>query len=178
MISRHKIFRIVFALLLVFLVASLGNSLIKEGREPLPEYVIEGENHYFVVKVIDGDTIDVDLNGVTERVRLAGIDAPELARDSNEAECLAEAATNFLQNLVSGREIILLPDSLQENRDQYGRLIRYVYLTDGNSINEALLSEGVVIAADYFEYDEKKYFNQLERDAKKRVSVHASDCTN
>ncbi|MDP8958273.1 MAG: lamin tail domain-containing protein [Actinomycetota bacterium] len=91
--------------------------------------------------VVDGDTIEVLLPGGTqEPVRLIGINAPE------EDECLAPEATAFLADLVGGEQVALEADV--SDRDQFGRLLRYVYLGDV-LVNEVLVREGYAIARRY-----------------------------
>jgi endonuclease YncB( thermonuclease family) len=87
-----------------------------------------------VVFVIDGDTIDVESQGETFRVRYIGVDTPE--RD----EPFYEQATEANRNLVDGEEIILVQDVSET--DQYGRLLRYAYLQDGTFVNAELISSG------------------------------------
>jgi micrococcal nuclease len=82
---------------------------------------------YRVARVADGDTITVTIRGTKERVRLIGIDTPELARDGEPDECHARAARSAMKKLVAGTRVHLKRDSSQANRDRYGRLLRYVY---------------------------------------------------
>ena len=84
-----------------------------------------------VAKVIDGDTIELQSG---EKVRLLGINAPE----SGE-KCYQEA-TNRLKGLVEGKEAVL--DSDEQDKDQYGRLFRYVY-SEGALVNVLLVEEGL-----------------------------------
>jgi len=80
-----------------------------------------------VVRVIDGDTIDVRYDGQTHRVRYIGIDTPEPYRDT-QPECFSSEASAANRALVAGREVSLVAD--QENTDKYDRLLRYVYVDD------------------------------------------------
>jgi micrococcal nuclease len=100
----------------------------------------QAEDPVSVVRVIDGDTLDVRLPGGVERVRLIGIDAPE------RGECGAELATSFLVRVVDAGEVRLESDV--NDRDQFGRLLRYVWVDDV-FVNEALVEEGVAIARRY-----------------------------
>jgi micrococcal nuclease len=93
-----------------------------------------------VTAVIDGDTVTVDLAGSTESLRLIGINSPE------NGECYSEQASARLVELVAGQEVRLVGD--RSNRDQYGRLLRYVYLGD-LFVNETLVREGYAIARRY-----------------------------
>lgn len=91
-----------------------------------------------VVRVIDGDTIVVEIEGVQETVRYIGIDTPEPYRDGQPACFSSEASVRNVE-LVAGREVLLIADS--EDRDRYDRLLRYVYV-DKLFVNEQLMIEG------------------------------------
>jgi micrococcal nuclease len=93
-----------------------------------------------VDRVIDGDTIDVWIGGRPERVRLIGINAAE------SGECFSDEASAALADLVGGEQVLLVPD--RSERDQYGRLLRYVYL-DGLFVNEAMVEGGFALARRY-----------------------------
>ncbi|MCA9390109.1 thermonuclease family protein [candidate division WWE3 bacterium] len=95
---------------------------------------------FFVTRIIDGDTIEV--NG-KYKVRYIGIDAPEM---SSPIECYAEAATQENSRLVLGKQIEMQKDVSET--DRYGRLLRYVYV-DGISINESLVKNGFALATPY-----------------------------
>ncbi len=80
-----------------------------------------------VVRVVDGDTVRVRCTGSPEEpVRLVGVDAPEVARQGNPAECGGDAATEALRLALAGGSIFLSPDPEQPDRDRYGRLLRFV----------------------------------------------------
>lgn len=94
-----------------------------------------------VVQVVDGDTIEIRLpDGRLERVRLIGIDAPELG-EPGSAE-----ATARLAELVEGEQIRLEADV--SDRDRFDRLLRYVLVGDV-FVNEALVREGLAAAVRY-----------------------------
>ena len=86
-----------------------------------------------VVKVVDGDTIDVRIDGKTQRVRYYGVDTPERG-----ARCFREA-TDRNERLI-GSTVLLLPDA--RNQDRYERLLRYIFLPDGTSVDATLVAEG------------------------------------
>ncbi|GIW63947.1 MAG: thermonuclease [Patescibacteria group bacterium] len=98
------------------------------------------ENLYLVTRVIDGDTIVVN-NSI--RVRYIGIDAPELGRDP---ECFGQEAKAYNEKLVLGR-LVKMEKDVSET-DQYGRLLRYVYL-DNTMVNKKLVEEGYAFAATF-----------------------------
>lgn len=97
-----------------------------------------------VVYVVDGDTIHVEMNGQTYRVRYIGVDAPESTR---VVECFGREATEFNRGLVAGQRLRLERDVSET--DQYGRLLRYVYLADGRMVNEILAREGYALARSF-----------------------------
>lgn len=97
---------------------------------------------------VDGDTIDIVIDGTEERVRLTGIDTPEVAhggspeRPGNYAECFGDAAAAFIVDLLPiGTSVRLERDVVA--RDDYGRLLAYVYRsTDGLFVNVELVRRG------------------------------------
>lgn len=96
---------------------------------------------YRVIKISDGDTIIVERMG---KIRLLGINTPEIARDDRRAEPLGDEAHKRLKNLLQGESVYLEFD--QKRRDRFGRLLAHVYLDDGTSINETLLRDGLARA--------------------------------
>jgi micrococcal nuclease len=94
-------------------------------------------------RVVDGDTIAVQLGGRDERVRYIGIDTPETVKPNAPVECFGEAAHDLNARLVgrAGEALTLRFD--RELRDRYGRLLAYVYRTrDGLFVNARLLAAG------------------------------------
>lgn len=114
---------------------------------------------------IDGDTIILINN---ERVRLLGINAPEISHREKIGEFYGQESMHFLEKLLKGREITLEGDSLQPEFDRYGRKLAYVYLPDGTFINEVLVREGYaeVFRKYDFKYEEK--FLHFEEEAKEK----------
>ena len=95
-----------------------------------------------MVHVVDGDTIDVDVGGRRERVRLIGIDTPETKKPNTPIQCWGpEATARTTELLPPGTQVHLLRDA--ELRDDYGRLLAYVFrLPDDLFVNLALAAEG------------------------------------
>jgi micrococcal nuclease len=92
--------------------------------------------------VVDGDTIDIDIGGRDERVRLIGINTPETHVDDGPPECFGpEAADNTRRLLPAGTEVRLTRDVV--GRDDYGRLLAYVYRrSDDLFVNETIVAGG------------------------------------
>jgi micrococcal nuclease len=101
-----------------------------------------------VTAIVDGDTIDVDVGGREERIRLIGIDTPEIAhpaagdRPANAAECFGEEAHRYTGELLAvGSGVRLERDVVA--RDDYGRLLAYVYrAADGAFVNYEIVRHG------------------------------------
>ena len=119
-----------------------------------------------VVAVVDGDTIDVDADGERVRVRLIGLDAPEVGRDGAASDCYAEEARDFLNELLYGRDVELLTDPSQDDVDRYGRLLRHVSI-DGDSAALLAIAGGAATEYTYAEaYDGQAEHLAAEADAR------------
>ena len=97
-----------------------------------------------VTGVVDGDTIDVSIGGRDERVRLLGVDTPEVhVAEGAAPECFGPEASSFTADLLpEGTEVRLERDVV--GRDHFGRLLAYVYtVDDGVFVNEALVRQGL-----------------------------------
>ena len=94
-----------------------------------------------VLRVVDGDTILVALDGHPERVRYIGMDTPETVKPRTPVQCFGKRASAENTRLVAGREVRLVADA--EARDRYGRLLAYVYRrADGLFVNAELVRRG------------------------------------
>ncbi len=92
-----------------------------------------------VLRAVDGDTIEVVLDGAEEDVRYIGVDTPESVAPGQPVECYGEAASEFNAELVEGEDVTLVFDA--ELRDRYGRLLAYVYVGE-LLVNAELLEQG------------------------------------
>lgn len=92
-----------------------------------------------VAFVYDGDTVRLK-DG--RKIRLAGINAPEVARQAKAGEPMADEARAYLSQLLdSGSSVRLRYE--QQRRDRYGRLLAHLFTQDGSNIEERLLGEGL-----------------------------------
>jgi endonuclease YncB( thermonuclease family) len=79
----------------------------------------------YVVKIVDGDTIDVQIGGVKHRIRVLGIDTPEVF---NGVECGGKQASKAMKKLLKVDDLVVLKrDTSQDDIDRYDRLLRYVF---------------------------------------------------
>lgn len=118
-------------LLLILIILLSGCSIYFE-----PEF--NQSNDARIFDVIDGDTAVLS-NG--DLVRVIGIDAPE------KKEPGYEEATEFLRNLTKGKNVIL--ESEGDDRDQYGRLLRHIYV-DNKSVAIKLLENNLATIYPYY----------------------------
>ena len=120
-----------------------------------------------VIRVVDGDTVDILVNGKEDRVRLLGINAPETVDPRRPVECFGLEASEKLKELLNNKEVLLKSDSIQANRDKYERLLRYVYLGDGTLINQIMIEQGYAYEYTYdVPYKFQKEFRQSETSAR------------
>ncbi len=80
----------------------------------------------YVTRAVDGDTIEVRIDGELEDVRYIGVDTPETVKPGTPVQCFGHRASNFDHRLVEHRRVRLVFGV--ERRDVYGRLLAYVYL--------------------------------------------------
>jgi micrococcal nuclease len=95
----------------------------EEVGAPLPE---PASAHAYVVRTVDGDTIEVRIAGRLEDVRYIGIDTPETVKPNTPVQCFGHRASDFDRHLVEHRRVRLVFGV--ERRDIYGRLLAYVYI--------------------------------------------------
>lgn len=120
----------------VFFGALLALGALPGAACPLPEG-LERESVQ-VAGVHDGDSVRL-ADG--RRVRLIGINAPELAREGRPAEPLAKAAREELKRQLAQSEVLLVQD--RERRDHYGRTLGHLFTLEGKSLEAALLRQGL-----------------------------------
>ena len=93
-----------------------------------------------ILAITDGDTVVVSLAGTTERVRLLGIDTPEVARDEMPAECGADLATEALSAILPIGSTVSLRREVVA-RDHYGRLLAHVLPAGSNRPSGLTMAE-------------------------------------
>lgn len=99
--------------------------------------------HGSVDRVIDGDTVDVDINGDTRRVRVLGIDTPETKKPGEPVECFGPEATARAEALLPpGSPVTVVTDDGADTIDKYGRDLRHITTDSGDNLGQMLVSEG------------------------------------
>ncbi|MEA2457670.1 MAG: micrococcal nuclease [Thermoleophilaceae bacterium] len=103
-----------------------------------------------VVRAVDGDTLQVSVDGRSQSVRLLGIDTPETHRPGTPIECGGPQASARMAALAApGTPVTLEPDPGQDRVDRYGRLLAYVRLPDGRLLEDEQLRAGWAMAYVY-----------------------------
>lgn len=138
LLSRHRpVAAPVAAVLATLLLAACS----PDGAAPPGEATVE--------RVVDGDTVIVRLGSLRERVRLIGIDTPEVHDPRTPVECYGAEASHQLARLLPPGTVVRLERDV-EARDRYDRLLAYVHRgADGLFVNLAMAVEGYAAAATY-----------------------------
>lgn len=130
-------------------------SVEKEDEAPSEEKSKEsvkekqpGDVDATVTNVVDGDTIDIKINGREERVRLLLVDTPETVHPDKPVQPFGPEASDYAKEMLSGKEVRFEYDG--PKRDHYDRLLGYVWV-NGENFNQQLLEKGLARYA--YEYD-------------------------
>lgn len=128
--------------MIVFVVFAFLRMAVFRPETPGPQ----GHRETVTVKrVLDGDTFDLT-DG--RRIRMLGIDAPEVSHENQPAQPYSREATDWLRSRIEGASVLLRIDSTK--KDRYGRTLAWVYDEQGKMLNEELLAEGLVrLLADF-----------------------------
>ena len=121
-----------------------------------------------VIRVVDGDTIRVDMGGDIHTVRLIGVDTPETKHPTKPVQYFGREAAAFTKKWLHGKTVKLVVDPTGDTRDRYGRLLRHVYL-DGDNFNARLIREGYAFAYKRFPFSQRSLFIRLEAEARKNA---------
>jgi len=120
-----------------------------------------GQDVTKVKQVVDGDTLRLT-NG--EKVRLIGVDTPETKHPQKPVEQFGKEAYLFTKRMVEGKEVRLEFD--WQRRDKYGRLLAYVYLTDGAFLNAEIIKQGYGFAYTKYPFKYLDEFGGYEKEAR------------
>ncbi|ACV24024.1 calcium-activated nuclease EcnA [Methanocaldococcus fervens] len=148
---------------------------------------IRSHEHYYgkVTKVVDGDTVYVNVNGEMWKIRLLGVDTPETYGKNSPYEYFllngtpitnttylkiwGEKAKYFAKKELENKTVIIVFDNRAPKKDRYGRYLAYIFINDSNNLinfNEELLKYGYArVYISNFEL--KNEFLEAEKEAKK-----------
>jgi len=139
-----------------------------EGRLRARDFEKYHGKTFTVVKVIDGDTVDIDIpDGKYDRtrIRLWGIDTPETKNPKTGVMYFGPEAAEFARESALGKQITVYLEE-HRTRGKYGRLLAYVQLPDKRFLNKVLLSEGFAYADLRFRHSFYHKYKQLEASAR------------
>lgn len=170
-LSRRRwigIAAVVLAVLVSVIAADRNGWLIYRGSD-LSRY--DGRR-VTVVHVIDGDTVDVDVpdgDKPTTRIRFWGIDAPEIAKPwrHEPGEPGADEATDFVRERLLNQKVTLRLEA-HRPRDKFGRLLAFLVLEKGKSINLEMVELGYAPADLRWPHHAMEAFAQAEQQAKEK----------
>ena len=135
-------------------------SQVEQTQSPSPQTLAENRQRAKVIRVIDGDTIEIEGG---QKVRYIGIDTPETVHPDMKVQCFGKEATDKNKELTEGKTVELEKDISET--DKYGRLLRYVYIND-LFVNDYLVRQGFAHASSYppdIKYQDR--FRQAEQEA-------------
>lgn len=158
---------VILVLVMTVIVGGIFLCAAKHGRLGSIGQIAEQDQPglYRVSRFVDGDTIAVDMNGRTEKVRFIGVDTPETHKPNTPVQCYGPQAAAFTKRVIGHQRVRLQSDPLSTNRDRYNRLLRYVYLKDGTNLDETIIRQGYGFYYPYFPFSKSKLFDQAEQAA-------------
>ena len=127
---------------------------IIEIQEIVPEKVVDHQEieenkieekteiFYSVVKVVDGDTLTLNIDGQNQTLRLIGIDTPETVDPRKPVQCFGMEASTKAKEILTGQSVRIEKDPTQGDYDKYDRLLVYVFLKDGTNFNKMMIEQG------------------------------------
>jgi micrococcal nuclease len=136
------------------------------GEKVMFEYYVKKVN-----KVVDGDTIDVDIDlgfniSFSSRVRLAGIDTPESRTTDKFEKSLGIEAKSYLKHEIESAKSVVIKTEKMDSSEKYGRILGWVFLDGATvSLNEKMIADGY--AWGYMGDTKVKDFNALAEKRKK-----------
>ncbi len=157
--------------LAVLLALLVGLALIGRDRQGSQsgDFHRYNNKNFQVHRVIDGDTIDLDTpdaNRPYTRVRLWGVDTPETKAPGKPIAYFGPQATAFAEKMVASQTVTIEIEP-ENSRGKYGRLLGFVYTSDGKMLNEELLRSGHAYADGRWRHRFYLNFQQLEKQARK-----------
>jgi endonuclease YncB( thermonuclease family) len=170
-LKNLKFFLSVASIVIFFLISFFFIQLFLRERPPrLPEKSDKkGCDFQSVSRVIDGDTFDT---GRGQRIRLIGVDTPEISDPRKPVEWFAREASKKLKEWIDGEPVCLKKDiDKTRDTDKYGRLLSYVWKYDDNEtntffVNAEIIKQGYGFAYTRFPFQYLDDFRELERQAR------------
>ena len=148
--------------------AGLGKVIIEHVTIESESVTAENSTSVRVVRVVDGDTLKVDMlndSEALETVRLIGVDTPETVHPRKPIMHFGPEATEYVKRLCQGDIVRLYRSLIGADRDKYNRLLAYVHLTDGSDLNALLVKNGYGYSYRLFSHDRLTQYENLQIEA-------------
>ncbi len=176
MSTKFKYTLILMAGVLIILAATfyISNKYIHPKIENLTDSaaIPTAENNMervIVSRVVDGDTLKIKTGDTEDTVRLIGINTPESVDPRTVVECFGKEASAKMKEIAEGKEVLIVKDPTQSERDKYKRLLAYVYLPDGTLLNETMITDGYAFEYTYnIPYEFQTEFKDSEKQAREK----------
>ncbi len=123
---------------------------------------------YLVQKVVDGDTVELKVDGRLQRIRLIGMDTPEVVDPRKVVQCFGREASARAHKLLENKVVRMEQDVQVGERDKYGRLLAYLFLPDGSNYAQGMITDGYAheytYQGQFYKYQAE--FKQAEQEAR------------
>ncbi len=170
--------KIASVLFLIILAASVATFQPVENNSTLPaQESIISTGTVEVIRVIDGDTIEVSQGSESETIRLIGIDAPETRFSPQGAECYGAEAATYLKELLSEQSLVEFRfDNTQDATDDYGRYLGYLNFNN-RDLGLAMIESGHAQEFTFVKpYQQQELYQQAELLAREENRGIWSEC--
>lgn len=156
--------------IIILIILSLSGYFYQEfykekeiGTEQIQGVESNNESQYKVLKVIDGDTVQLETIG---KVRLIGVDTPETVDPRKEVQCYGKEASEYTKSRLLNNYVRIEYDQTQDSTDRYGRHLVYIYLGEKN-FNLELIENGYAYEYTYkVPYKYQREFKEAQTNAK------------
>ena len=164
--ARHLLF---FSVVLVLAGTAVCDRTLRKATKT-DDQATYHDKSFAVARVIDGDTLDIaapDGAKPTTRIRLWGVDCPEVGHGGKPSHHFGPQASRFATDTLAGKTVhLLLAD--HQTRGKYGRLLAYVHMArGGDAFNEMLLRSGHAYADYRFQHALYERYGAIEKRARK-----------
>jgi len=171
-LSRRRRGQVIAGLILLLGVVGVSQHLGCWGRIDSRDHQRYHDKTFTVIKVVDGDTFDLEIADVLSekrytRIRLWGVDTPETKHPSEPVMYYGPEASAFVKKAILHQEVKVTLEPFENSRGKYGRLLAYIYLSDGRMLNEELVRKGYAYADPRFRHMLRDRFGQLQKRAQR-----------
>jgi micrococcal nuclease len=154
-------------LIVAIVVALAGLVVLASPVQAYPTMPSEVQGPFTVTKVVDGDTIWVDNNGQRLKIRMIGLDTPEVVDPRKPVQCFGREASAQAKTILGGQSVYLETDPSQDTVDRFGRTLAYVWTESGRLFNLDMITDGYAFEYTYdLPYRYQVDFKAAENDAR------------